>query len=121
MLRQRKQQIAFLKGIHLVGERRELPTGENSISGKLQATCPSARRRLTNCSPAGEGRVTRILMQGFSVINVSQNLAGAVIQQLFRQRHAKLFGILRLPRRSPRTICEPSGRQPARAATVRHR
>lgn len=37
-----------------------------------------------------------MLMQGLSVIDLSQNFTRAVIQQLFRQRYAKRLGILRL-------------------------
>lgn len=40
MLRQRKEQIAFLQETHLVSELRQLATGENSISGKPVPPAP---------------------------------------------------------------------------------
>jgi hypothetical protein len=61
-----------------------------------------------------------MLIEGFSCINGGENVAGAVIQQLFRQRDAERSASSGWPRRSPRTICEPSG-APTSARSHAHR
>lgn len=54
---------------------RSLP-GLKLISGKCQAYLPLARNLFTNCLPAGDGRVTRIVIDaiGFDAIGFFDTL-----------------------------------------------